>query len=213
MTARNNHIRLSDLAKRNSLVVKDIKQHTTSANSRNTIPNRLKYGQKALLKQLPLYKDKPARILEIGCGDGELLNSIATQHDKATLIGIDKGKLSPKKEENIELHQLDFEQQVLPFENIDIVVLSYTLCQTTDWEALLEKAYAATRSNGYIAVVDFHKANLTSFRKKMAKQAIHMDGTLLPLLRRYYTENYQKVASAQLGVWEYFVFVGRKDAI
>lgn len=212
MTAQNNPIRLSDLAKRNSLLAKDIKQHTTSVPSRNTVSSSLKYGQKMLLKQLPLYKDKPARILEIGCGNGELLDSIAEQHSKTTLIGIDKETVSLKKEQDIELQQLDFEQQILPFENMDIVVLSYTLCQTSDWEALLEKAYAATRSNGYIAVVDFHNTNFTPFRQRMTKQAIHMDGTLLPLLRRYYTEHYQKVASV-LGMWDYFVFVGRKDPV
>lgn len=220
MTAHDNPIRLSGLAESASRVAKDRKQHSTiAASKKGDIASSLKYGQKQLLQQLPLYRDKSARILEIGCGKGELLHSIAKQHHKTTLLGIDKDATSVKHaqeathefKERVELQQLNFEQADLPESELDIALVSYTLSQTQDWESLLKKIFQATRTNGYIAVVDFHNTKLNAFRKRMAKQQVQMDGTLLPLLRQYYTEHYQKVSSANLGMWEYFVFIGRKD--
>lgn len=218
MTAQNNSINISGLTKAKGRIVKNTKQHQTAI-VKTKVSSNLRYGQKQLLKQLPLYKDKPVRILEIGCENGDLLQTIAKEHPYTSIIGIDKyeqyikaaTQTNKQYPEQVELQQLEYETQTLTENSVDIAVLSYTLSQSEDWDNLIQKAYATIRPNGYIAVVDFHKANLNSFRQRMAKQAIQMDATLLPLLRTYFTEHYKKVSSARLGVWEYFVFIGRKD--
>lgn len=215
MTAHNNPISLSDLSSTKKLVSASSATDTVS----KRISSNLMYGRKQLVKQLPFYKDKTVKILELGCDMGFMLNAIARQNEKAELIGIDKTasiikqceQATKENAQRITLHQNNYDYQDLPIQTTDIAVLSYSLSQAQDWSALIQKVYDVVRPNGYIAVVDFHKANLTSFYQKMARKSVQMDATLLPLLRKHFTEHYQQVFSARLGVWEYFVFIGRKD--
>ncbi|MCB0666402.1 MAG: class I SAM-dependent methyltransferase, partial [Saprospiraceae bacterium] len=78
------------------------------------------------------------------------------------------------------------------------------------WEQLIQQAGRDLAPGGYIAVTDFHNSQFSWFRTHMSNHHVRMDGHILPVLQDHFQPDLQLIKSAYLGVWDYFLFIGKK---
>ena len=106
------------------------------------------------------------RVLEVGCGTGRNLVTLARRYPHATAVGVDiseamletatrqiarrnlAGRLSVRAGDASALDQLDLGQ-------FDRVVFSYTLSMMPVWQQALEQGFARLAPGGSVHVVDF----------------------------------------------------------
>jgi S-adenosylmethionine-diacylgycerolhomoserine-N-methlytransferase len=79
-----------------------------------------------------------------------------------------------------------------------------------DIEIILQSIYNDMHDNGYTAIVDFNQSPLGWFEKWMKTNHVRMDGSLLSLLNKYFDPVETSTHSAYLGMWSYFMFIGRQ---
>ena len=104
--------------------------------------------------------DRP-RILDIGCGTGDMLLLIAEESPEAQLVGLD---FSPNMLEQAQVRCANMKQislvqgdaQALPFddESFDGVSIAFALRNTTDYGAVLAEARRVLKPGGTLACID-----------------------------------------------------------
>ena len=162
----------------------------------------------------------PKRILEVGCGTGKNLKTLAHRFPSAEITGIDlsdsmlaqaRAKLATRSL-NIRLIQGAYDKPVHePDAKFDLVLCSYALSMfNPGWERALDCANADLAAGGLIAVVDFHDSGFKLFQKWMAVNYVRMEGHLRPKLQRDFAPIDDRVRRAYAGVWEYLLFIGKK---
>ncbi len=177
------------------------------------------FGRKGILNKLPFKKSDKFSLLEVGCGTGVNLKALASRYPNAHLIGLD---VSPDmiRQSTKKLAGLDAELVTKPYTKeddsfkgkVDLVLFSYSLTMINPhWDELVLKAKEDLKPGGYIAVADFHSSPFQWFRTHMANNHVKMEGHINPLLRAEFEPVYDKVLPAYLGVWRYFMFIGRKS--
>jgi len=179
------------------------------------------FGRKRLLRMLPLYENKPARVMEIGCGTGFSLQRLGKRFSDIRLIGVDVSKdMLKRAARNTQAFKDRVQLVEAPYgkdsdfldEPVDLILFSYSLSMINpQWEEILHKAKEDLRPGGYVAMVDFHDSDLPWFKRHMGNNHVRMDGHLLPFLRQHFTEQHQEIRSAYGGVWDYSLFLGWKD--
>lgn len=175
------------------------------------------FGRRSLPRKLADADSSPAHLVEIGCGTGANLARLARAFPQARLTGIDLSPdmlaLAHKKTarfgSRVSLHQ---QVQTGAFETPhDAVVFSYSLSMMNPgWDSVLSNALEALKPGGLVAVVDFHDSPLGFFKAHMQRHHVRMDSHLLPFLEAQTQPLFRSIAPAYGGVWQYFVFVGRK---
>ncbi|PKL77419.1 MAG: hypothetical protein CVV25_14570 [Ignavibacteriae bacterium HGW-Ignavibacteriae-4] len=151
-------------------------------------------------------------LLEIGCGTGHILKSLARNTD-CDLTGID---LSPdmldiarqKLPNEIKIYQTDL-SEYNPNEKFDAVLLSYVF--TLDFaknEEHLKKVKQLIKPNGRIYVLDFHRYGSTFYKRYMNWHGIEMGEELLQSLEKEFVTERKSIRKAYGGVWEYFIYEG-----
>jgi S-adenosylmethionine-diacylgycerolhomoserine-N-methlytransferase len=156
--------------------------------------------------------------LEVGCGTGYNLRNIRRQFPEAKLIGLDvSGDMLKKAQKKLSGPAMEWRNKPYMPEDpefagkVDVILFSYALTMINpQWKDLVEKAKADLKPGGIIAAVDFHDSRFRWFKAHMANNHVKMESHILPRLEELFTPLYNKVKPAYLGVWEYFMFVGKK---
>ncbi len=179
------------------------------------------FGRKALLRQLPIDDRREQLLLEVGCGTGYNLDFLAGHHPQLRLAGVDvspdmlrqAGKSLSSFSRRLQLFEQPYgEQPVRLAQPPDLILFSYALTMfNPGWEAAIGRAWQDLPTGGRIAVVDFHDTPGRPFRRWMARNHVRMDGHLLPFLQARFRTELLEVHPAWLGLWQYFMYVGKKE--
>ena len=178
------------------------------------------FGRNKIIQLIPSLKHEDVRILEVGCGTGYNLKKLARKYKTAKIIGMDvSGDMVNLATKNLQ----DYKDRVTvleqPYrkgdqtyaESFDVILFSYSLTMINpQWEELIHQAKADLKKGGAIAVVDFYNSRFPWFKNHMGNHHVRMDSHLTPLLEAEFDTFYKKAKNAYGGVWQYFLYVGKK---
>lgn len=173
------------------------------------------FGRKKLLRLLPKLPDQP-RIFEVGCGTGRNLATLAHLFPQASIKGMDLSEdmlsvANKKLPDGILLAQGCYGSDDIDSPPFDLILLSYSFTMMGNrLESIFQHLDEDLKPNGCIAVVDFNNSPFPWFCKWMKHNHVNMNGKLLPRLRQRFQPVYENVNKAYLGLWSYFLFIGKK---
>jgi S-adenosylmethionine-diacylgycerolhomoserine-N-methlytransferase len=175
------------------------------------------FGRTAILDAVATAATPP-RILEVGCGTGKNLASLALRFPEASITGVDlsetmlalaRGKTA-RFGERVRLFHRAYDSPLGNEPGFDLVLFSYALSMfNPGYDAAIAAAQRDLVPGGHIAVVDFHDTPLPVFAHWMGVNHVRMDGQLQPPLRAQFTPVADHLHRAYGGVWRYLLFVGR----
>lgn len=178
------------------------------------------FGRHKIIQVLPSVKDHKINILEVGCGTGYNLSKLARKYPLADITGLDVSadmiNLSRKNTEaykdRITLVEKPYTKGATEWNNhFDIILFSYALTMMNPfWNDLILQAKEDLKPGGAIGVVDFYNSPFKWFKNHMGNHHVRMDSHLNPVLENEFDTFYKSVNNAYLGVWQYFVYVGKK---
>ncbi len=178
------------------------------------------FGRNKVITNLSLPKSANVHIMEVGCGTGHNLDTLAQLFPKVRLTGIDVSpemlavaheKIKPFKNRT-RLFQLIYGTEKMPAGIVipDIILISYCLTMINPgWEKVITTAANSLLPGGRIAVVDFHQSSFKWFSKWMAYNHVRMDAHLVPALKQQFEAEYYQEIKAFGGLWTYFIFIGK----
>jgi S-adenosylmethionine-diacylgycerolhomoserine-N-methlytransferase len=174
------------------------------------------FGRKQILDLIPELPSQP-RVMEVGCGTGKNLERLEYCLPDAQILGVDLSNemLGIARERLDESPQLSFMQtqygsRPLQKEPFDLILLSYSLTMLgDDVEYVVQQLARDLNPQGYVAVVDFNTSHFHWFRRWMGINHVDMSGRILPLLKKYFRPMNTKISDAYMGLWSYFLFVGK----
>lgn len=179
------------------------------------------FGRREIIRLIPFERKAKIKILEVGCGTGYNLNLLAKRFPNATLMGIDVSadmieksrKATAAYEKRVQLFEMPYSKTcTVASEGVDVVLCSYSLTMINpQWQEVILKAKEDLNPGGVIAVTDFHKSKFPWFEHHMGNNHVRMDGHLLPFLNEHFDSKIEKEKLAYGGVWEYLVYVGKKQ--
>lgn len=163
---------------------------------------------------------KPQRILEVGCGTGRNLPGLRRCFPQAHVTGVDLSEqmlsiaATKVKDDRTTLLRRSYSAPVHEGgSRFDLVLFSYALTMfNPGWEQAIDAAWDDLEEGGVIAVVDFSHTRFSWFRNWMGVNHVRMEGHLWPYLRRKFTPLLDERFSAYGGVWQYGIFLGRKQS-
>ena len=178
------------------------------------------FGRHKIIQVIPSFKHEGVRILEVGCGTGYNLKKLARKYKTAEIIGMDvSGDMVNLARKNLK----EYEDRVTVLEQpyqkgdptyagyFDAILFSYSLTMINpQWKDLIVQAKADLKPGGSIAVVDFYNSRFQWFKNHMGNHHVRMDSHLTPLMEQEFDTFYKKVRNAYGGVWQYFLYVGKK---
>ncbi len=177
------------------------------------------FGREGILREIRSRIPEAREIVEIGCGTGRNLERLARMFPEARITGID---LSPEMLAIASRRTVRFGKRVTLCRNIqrgplemrpDAVLFSYSLSMMNPgWDVVLASAAESLAPSGILAVVDFHDSPVDWFAAHMANHHVRMEAHLLPLLSSLLEPEHAVVRKAYGGLWNYFLFTGRKAA-
>lgn len=105
-----------------------------------------------------LPESRDIRVLDIGCGNGALLNALSDRISEGVGVDESAGILERARRRNSEISNLRFEKiigPVLPFDDASIdVVISLMSFRYLDWDPLLAEIKRVTKPGGKFLIVD-----------------------------------------------------------
>ena len=158
-------------------------------------------------------------VIEVGCGTGHNLHSLARALPTARLTGVDmcepmlrRARSSmTRRGECVSLRCAPYGRDSLPKASADLIVFSYALSMfNPGHEAALDTAAWHLQPGGCVAVVDFNDSPADWFRRWMAVNHVRMDGHLRPALAERFSLVRDERHDAYGGLWSYFHCLGRK---
>ncbi len=178
------------------------------------------FGRKRIINALKLHTLSEKTVLEVGCGTGHNLSTLANYYPNLHLIGVDIStdmlRVASKRLERYSRRILFLEKPYAPGDwklpaKPDVVLFSYCLTMINPgWEDALQRASDDLGEGGLIAVVDFHDTPFGIFRRWMGVNHVRMEKHLLPALEARFTTVHKEIRKAYGGLWSYMLFVGRK---
>lgn len=177
------------------------------------------FGRKTIIRQVAAMT-QPATILEIGCGTGKNLLTLAKTFPQARLFGLDISesmlKIAAKnlaaQQVSVELLHQAYDRPLQREPGFDLILCSYSLSMINpDWPRVIQYAQADLKPGGWVAVVDFHNSAVPLFKRWMQVNHVRMDGHLLPALAGAFQPQHVETPSAYGGLWQYFLYVGLKS--
>lgn len=181
------------------------------------------FGRRRIVKLAAeaLGRDTALQILEVGCGTGRNLKDLARNFPKARITGVDlcapmlakaEKSTAPFGDRVTLLHQA-YAPEMLQEASCDLVLFSYALTMfNPGFDTALDTARTHLKPGGLIAVTDFHDSRLDGFKSWMQANHVRMEGHLVPELGARFDQNLLRIRRAYAGVWDYFLYLGRKSA-
>lgn len=177
------------------------------------------FGREEVLRRAACVS-KPQRILEVGCGTGRNLPGLRKRFPQAHITGVDLSEqmlaIAAKKvsDDKTTLLRRAYAAPVhLGDRRFDLVVFSYALSMfNPGWEQAIDAAWEDLAEGGCIAVVDFSDSYFPWFRRWMGVNHVRMEGHLWPYLGQKFAPLLDERFSAYGGVWQYGIFIGRKQS-
>lgn len=175
------------------------------------------FGRTGIIEQIP---DLPANphILEVGCGTGKNLIQLKQKYSNASITGADLSPDMLKKAKNkitdssITLKRMRYGSGNLNTENYDLILLSYSLTMMgAEYRQIITALKNDLNTDGYLAVVDFHTSPFSWFQKWMEMNHVDFEGNLYSALGENFTSIHTNIHQAYLGLWNYFLFVGKQN--
>lgn len=176
------------------------------------------FGRDRLTELLGGLKVPPSNILEVGCGTGRNLETLAGLFPQARLSGVDvstamldqaRKRLRRLGGRRLSLIRHDYAKALGG--DFDLVVFSYSLSMMNPgWDDAIHSAYEDLREGGVIGVVDFHLTANEGFRRWMELNHVRMEGQLLPELNSCFKVIKEIRNPAYCGLWEYMLYIGAK---
>lgn len=176
------------------------------------------YGRKTILQKLPFDKNAPLQILEVGCGTGVNMAALAKIYPHAHLTGMDvsgdmltqAGKNLVKYQDRITLLEKPYGGSDEFNGQFDLILFSYSLTMINpQYVDLIHQSKKDIKKDGYVAVVDFHKANFGFYREFMKGNHVKLEGQVLPVLLENFEPVLCKIKPGLAGVWSYLMFLGK----
>lgn len=176
------------------------------------------FSRTEILQHIPFAPQADFTLIEVGCGTGKNLATIAKKFPHAKLIGYDIStdmlQVAEKKLSHIHPNQINLIARPYSLteatRNCDCVLFSYTLSMINpQYREAITQAQRDLKTGGVILVVDFF-SGVPFYKKFMHLNHVRMDAHLLPALEELFTSEYLAIRRAYLGIWKYFLFVGRK---
>jgi S-adenosylmethionine-diacylgycerolhomoserine-N-methlytransferase len=177
------------------------------------------FGRNELIRRLPFPKNGVFNVLEVGCGTGHNLANLHRAFPHAQLTGIDVSEdmLNIAKQKtarfsnSVRLINEPYGENLQWGKSFDLIIFSYSLSMINPhWPQLVDQALLDLQEGGTIAVADFHHSRFEGFRKWMGVNHVKMEGHLHPYLSERFAPQISEIKQAYSGVWEYFLFVGKK---
>lgn len=178
------------------------------------------FGRRRIVHALNLPMLSEHTVLEVGCGTGHNLGTLARYYPNLHLIGVD---ISPDMLWVAAKRLMRYSRRILFLEKPyapgpwklpsqpDVVLFSYCLTMINPgWEDAIQRAYDDLPSGGQIAVLDFHDSRFPFFQRWMRYNHVRMEQHLLPVLQKHFEQVHLEVKPAYGGLWSYVLFVGRK---
>lgn len=124
-----------------------------------------------------------SRILEIGCGAGELTNVLRERGH--FVVAVD-----PKAPEPLDALRVSFESFDAPAHYFDAVVMQLVLHHVHDMDALLDKVAGTTRADGIIAIDDYgwERPGEVPEGWREERRDLHTSAAMLLALRRRFIQ-------------------------
>ncbi len=162
----------------------------------------------------------PRNILEVGCGTGRNLPWLRKRFPQAHITGVDLSEqmlaIAAKKisDDQTTLLRRSYSAPVhQDNQRFDLVLFSYALSMfNPGWEQAIDAAWEDLAEGGCIAVVDFSDSYFSWFRNWMGVNHVRMEGHLWPYLSRKFAPLLDERFAAYGGVWNYGIFIGRKQS-
>ena len=178
------------------------------------------FGRRRILdKMQPL--PAGSTMLEVGCGTGYNLRSLARRHPQAQLTGIDISadmiRIAGRKTTrfpHVRLLEKAYgsEGDIEPG-SVDAILFSYSLTMINpQWPEILLRAQRDLRPGGRMYIVDFHSSRVGWFRRHMAHHHVRMEGHFDDFLESHFSTLEKTIMPAYGGLWHYFFYVGEKPA-
>ena len=143
-----------------------------------------RYGEmlRTLIDYIP-YDLRPRRVVELGCGGGDLSALIAERYPKAEIHLVDLAadmiencKRRFAGAPNLRYHTLDFAQMAFDDHSVDLVVSSISIHHLDDTakQALFRRVFSSLREGGVLAYADqfrgvsneIHTTHMTRWREE-----------------------------------------------
>lgn len=176
------------------------------------------YGRKTILQKLPFDKDASIDILEVGCGTGVNMVELAKIYPNARITGLDvSGDMLTQASKNLKSYEDRITLVEKPYGGsdeyngkFDLILFSYSLTMINpQYVDLIHQSKKDIKEGGYVAVVDFHKANFGFYRDFMKGNHVKLEGQVLPVLLENFEPVLCKINTGLVGVWNYLMFVGK----
>lgn len=183
------------------------------------------FGRNNICDWLP--KDPPGPIIEIGCGTGFNLTSLAARFPDKEIIGVDAtipmlDKARKRIARNgyagrISLQQCFYGKDLIHCldnngTNVKpgVLFFSYALTLMPDYEHVIEQAYKDLCPKGYIAVVDFVETKFKLVHDWFKWHQVQMNEDIIHKLEKRFPDYNLKTSLVFGGLWKYCIFVGKK---
>ncbi|MFU2208564.1 class I SAM-dependent methyltransferase [Solidesulfovibrio sp. C21] len=163
-------------------------------------------------------REKPLRILEVGCGTGRNLTRLLTTFPAARITGIDlcpsmlarASRATAGHAARVRLLCAPYAPESFDPARADLILFSYSLSMfNPGFDAALDAARGHLAVGGLLAVADFRRSRFPWFERWMGVNHVRMDDHLLPALERRFTVRCQESRPAYAGFWDYFCYLGQ----
>ena len=177
------------------------------------------FGRHAILLHAAAAQPAPARILEIGCGTGKNLLSLARHFPRAQITGVDLSdsmlavarRKTASFGSRIRLVQRAYDSPLDESRGHQLVLCSYALSMfNPGYAQAIAAANRDVAPGGHFALVDFHATSFPAYASWMGVNHVRMDGQLRPLLQQTFVPRTNELRSAYGGMWQYLLFVGSR---
>jgi len=176
------------------------------------------FGREQILDLIPDLPTHP-RVMEVGCGTGKNIQRLQYHLPDAHILGIDLSedmlsRAAQKVEgsSHVAFRQCEYGSESSKTEPCDLILLSYSLTMMGEnIEEIMQQLSRDLKPGGYVAVVDFNTSPLSWFRQWMHVNHVDLTGRLLPLLKKFFMPVHTEIKPAYLGLWSYFLFIGRQS--